>query len=151
MTVINFLILIILFISAPPKLIKPLPPSLGAQYNQCFSLSCAIECEPFCAIQWFLNNLTILSPEGRGGVFNSPSVVRNELRTKLRNGNELAFWIEISEHQSSGGTTYSVTQSTLHILNTSALFDHDSLSCASAENNLGPPVASSVIFRRECK
>lgn len=135
--------------AAPPKLVVPLPASLGAQLNESISLVCAVECEPLCTIQWYHNNLTLLSPDSRG-VF--ASSVRNELRAKLRNGNELAFWIETSEHQSSGvGSTYSVTESRLHVLNTSALFDHDQLSCLSAGNNLGTPAASTVVFRRECK
>lgn len=144
-----FLILPFFLWTAPPKLVVPLPSSLGAQLNESISLLCAVECEPLCAVQWFHNNLTLLSPDSRG-VF--ASSVRNELRAKLRNGNELAFWIETSEHHSSGvGSTYSVTESKLHILNTTALFDHDQLSCSSVGNNLGPPATSTLVFRRECK
>ena len=136
-------------------MIQPLPVTVGAQLNQSITLTCRIECEPLCTVQWFHNNFTLLSPDSRG-VF--ASVRRNELRAKLRNGNELPFWIETTEHryqqqqkQQQATTGYSVTLSRLHILNTSALFDYDQISCASAENNLGLPVQSHVIFRRECK
>jgi len=140
-------------VKSPPKLVQALPHTLGAQLNQSFSLTCRIECEPLCKIHWYHNNLTHLSPDSRG-VFSS--TIRNELRAKLRNGNELAFWIETSEHQSSSPTAgsirgYSFTVSKLHIVNSSALFDHDQLSCVSAGNKYGSPVQSSVVFRRECK
>lgn len=95
------------------------------------------------------------------------SPIRNEYRAKLRNGNELTFWIETSEHQglplaadSLPQTTaadqqqlYSYTVSKLHLFNTTALFDHDQLTCVSLSEleDFGPPVQSTVIFRRECK
>lgn len=125
-----------------------------------------MECEPICQIRWFHNNLTALTPDGPG-VLASP--IRNELRAKLRNGNELAFWTEIVEHHQdyldntaetrkpaaapvAGDSVYSHTTSKLHIFNTSALFDHDHLTCMSVGNErIGSAVSSTVIFRRECK
>lgn len=160
----NFVLLFVQ--TAPPKLLQGLPSTIGSLVNSSLSLTCRVECEPICQIRWFHNNLTALSPDGPG-VLASP--IRNELRAKLRNGNELTFWTEVLEyHQDNldnspeirkssaspvtGSSVYSHTLSKLHIFNTSALFDHDHLTCMSVGNEgIGASVSSTVIFRRECE
>lgn len=148
-------LLIFLYSLAPPKLLQGLPPTIGAQSNESFTLQCSIQCEPLCSIHWTHNNLTSLSPDSLG-VLISP--IKNELRAKLRNGNELVFWLDSSEHipgPNDEPSAFSYTVSRLHILNTSALFDHDQFMCtsgtdpgASHHSNV-ESVSSITTFRRE--
>lgn len=131
-------------------MLQKLPETVGALSDQNLTLTCLVECQPPCQIYWFHNNLTRLFPDTRG-IF--PSLLSaNEYRTKLRNGNEITFSVITEQTEDAHGPTH--TLSTISIHNTSVLFDFDQLTCVSSNSDteeLGPPVHSSVTFRRECK
>lgn len=135
---------------APPRILQSLPATIGALSDQNLTLTCRVECQPPCEIHWFHNNLTRLSPDTRGIL--PSSLLTNEYRAKLRNGNEMTF--SLINEQTEGVQIPAHTWSSITIHNTSVLFDFDQLTCVSSNSDneeLGPPVHSTVVFRRECK
>nr|XP_046915163.1 uncharacterized protein LOC124495776 [Dermatophagoides farinae] len=136
-------------VKSPPRILQSLPATIGALSDQNLTLTCRVECQPPCEIHWFHNNLTRLSPDTRGIL--PSSLLTNEYRAKLRNGNEMIF--SLINEQSEGsiqGPSHTWSSFTIH--NTSVLFDFDQLTCVSSNSDteeLGPPVHSTVVFRRE--
>ncbi|KAH9423523.1 hypothetical protein DERP_003804 [Dermatophagoides pteronyssinus] len=136
-------------VKSPPRILQSLPTTIGALSDQNLTLTCRVECQPPCEIHWFHNNLTRLSPDTRGILPSSP-LLTNEYRAKLRNGNELTFSLINEQTEGIQGPTHTWSSITIH--NTSMLFDFDQLTCVSSNSDteeLGPPVYSTVVFRRE--
>ncbi|OTF69890.1 Immunoglobulin I-set domain containing protein, partial [Euroglyphus maynei] len=135
-------------VKSPPRILQSLPATIGALSDQNLTLTCRVECQPPCEIHWFHNNLTRLSPDTRGIL--PSSLLTNEYRAKLRNGNEMTF--SLINEQTEGVQIPAHTWSSITIHNTSVLFDFDQLTCVSSNSDneeLGPPVHSTVVFRRE--
>ena len=125
----NFSFFFLCLVTAPPRLIQGLPPSIGSLKNQSLTIHCRVECHPLCPIQWFINNENI-----------------------TMNMNSQIFHIETVTHESDerSGTFGSIT-SYLNILNTSAIQDDDVIMCSSDDNEVGVGVKSQMKYNVECK
>ncbi|CAG2112585.1 unnamed protein product, partial [Medioppia subpectinata] len=117
-------------VKTPPRLVHGLEPTLGSLANRSLTMSCRVECHPTCAVQWFRNN-------------DSLPPITDPLT-------DYYYHVESVEHQldERNGAFGSLT-SYLHVHNSSALNDHDVITCACDGNGVGPGVRSSLVYRHE--
>ncbi|XP_053207682.1 hemicentin-2-like [Panonychus citri] len=160
-------------VKGAPRLIKGLPSTIGILRNQSVTLSCQIECEPLCPIEWFINNesLGIASPSSSSS---STSISTTSSSSSLSSSSSSlsidAFDGSIANGyddntQPSSSSFYRISLSSvkedassnqlasslsyLYIKNNSWLQDNDIISCRSQKNGLGLPASSNTIYRNE--
>ncbi|XP_015783699.1 hemicentin-2-like [Tetranychus urticae] len=166
----------IIKVKGAPRLIKGLPVTMGILRNQSVTVSCQIECEPLCPIEWFINNESLgvasssssssspssssarvttatassLSSDAYDSLADGYEVITEGSDESLLSSSSAFYHINFSlikEDASSNQLASSLSY--LYIKNNSWLRDNDIISCQSQTNGLGPPVKSSTIYRNE--
>ncbi|CAM1314388.1 nrm (predicted) [Pycnogonum litorale] len=120
-------------ILAPPAFIENLPPMSGAKKTaESVSMTCTVECDPPCTVQWLKNGENLQDSDMY--VIKTSAQTQNEQRNYFESVVTTLYW--------------NLTAWPNGILQES-LVDGANFSCVSSDNAVGPGVSSTTLFRVE--
>ncbi|KAL3169575.1 hypothetical protein MRX96_045359 [Rhipicephalus microplus] len=117
---------VLFYTQLPPSFLRSLPATGGSLRNATgVSLECVVECDPVCDVRWLRNNETL----DESPFFHASQAVRPEGGGHFHSVASILSW-NMSQLPPSS-------------------FDYNTFTCQSSENDVGPGVSSTMLFRVE--